>query len=247
MNRTILAALAVALMSSTAVVAADVNGRSSTKDATVNANIDKSWTGIWVGAFAGYGMSNTDFSLDHFNGEESKNRGHVSGLGGEGFIGEAQIGFDKQLNDRIVAGIYGGVSLSNSKSTAGISGLSAEIEEDLGYFGAARVGYLLNKDNMVYLGGGYRWMDADLTVTQGSTSETVGVDQEGFFGELGLESRLTDRLALRAFGRYTLLDETKYRDGDDDCFNQLTVEPAKFEAMLGITYKLGGGSWNFND
>lgn len=253
MKKSVLAALGLALISSSAALAADPFDRKggSTKEVRVETAAERSWTGLWLGAFGGYTITNTELSLDsvHNFGPEPvhTNWGGLDGLGGEGFFGEAQVGFDKQVGERFVIGALGGVGISNSETTiSGPGGMGVlSVQEDISYLVGGRLGYLVNRDNMVYVAGGYRWVDVGITGDGDSIEETF----EGLFGEVGLESHIGGNAYLRVAGRYTAFDDKTFSDRDgalDNCWNELNVEPGKLEAMVGLTFKLGGGNFKFD-
>lgn len=211
---------------------------------------DHSWNGIWLGAFAGYGISNSELTGEHFFESEdttvSAGKATVDGFGGEGFIGQLQLGADKQLGDRVVAGAFGGLSFSGSESevtlrtgpdTAPTSKLT--VEEGDTYFGGARLGYLLNQHNMLYVAGGYFWNEGTEVKWDGGSKE---FDFEGWFGEVGFESRVAENVYARLSGRYYWGEEEKVkgRGADETCWDDIHVDPAKLEIMAGLSFKLNG-------
>lgn len=247
MKRFALAAMTAALMSSGAY-AADVYSKGSLKDTEVAVEASRTWTGLWLGAFGGYSMNNTELSLNSFhdNGDKSLNKGRLDGLGGEGLFGEVQAGYDRQIG-RLVVGCYGGVNFSGAETEASGKGASLKIEEDIAYLAACRFGALLNKDTLVYVAGGYRWQDVDITVTDGA-SKTFTEDFDGFLGEVGLETRISGGLFGRLAARYTAFDDKNWSDragAEDNCWNELNADPGKLEIMAGITYKFGTGERGF--
>lgn len=238
-----LAASVAALIVSGGVSAADLGSRGgSLKDDGVYS--EKSWTGLWLGAFGGYGISNTELGLDHvytYGDGGRENLGKVNGLGGEGLFGEVQLGLDKQIG-RLVIGVYGIAGLSASETTFHAEGSEiGSIEEKFSWGGALRIGALLNKNNMAYIAGGYREVEVDINF---AGSPTVEETFTGFFGEAGLESRLTDvsdNAYLRIAARYTAFNDKTWsnRGVDDNCWEELNADPGKLEVMVGISYKLG--------
>lgn len=215
---------------------------------------DHSWTGLWFGAFAGYGISNSELTKELFFDKEGTDlsfaKTEVDGFGGEGFLGQLQAGFDKQLGDRIVAGVFGGVSFSAAESSAStrfgpdvpenpFKG-KLTVEEGDTYFGGARVGYLVNKHNLVYVAGGYFWnIDTEVSIND----ESKEFDFEGWFGEVGFESRIAENVYARLSGRYYWGEEEQLagRNGPDDSpWNDVHVDPGKLEIMAGLSFKLNG-------
>ncbi len=131
---------------------------------------------------------------------------HIDGLASQGFFGEIQGGYDYQLNQRLVIGLFGGVNLNNAKFEAsvydGAAGLSAT--QNWGAVVGPRLGVLLTPDSMLYGGGGLAWANMDDVKGTGALSGfSLSSDtQQGWFGELGLESRVSQSTFVKVFGRY---------------------------------------------
>ncbi len=240
---TSIAALTAFFLASTSAFATDLKGNSSTKDIFGNpVSVEQSWTGLWAAALGSYSMSNTELSLDFFHdtGEEvrKRNLGKVDGLGGEGFGGRAQIGFDKQFGS-FVAGAWGGASISNSESTLFDGDDTYSIEEKESYEAAIRAGILLGqaRHTLLYVAGGHTWTNAEVSGPDGLSEE---FDLEGWFGEVGIESRIANNTYLRGAGRYTAYDDfTAAKWGNDDCWNEINADPGKLEFMAGVVFKFG--------
>ena len=246
----IFAAVVALALTSGAAAAADAYDKkgASVKDVKIETTAEKSWTGIWLGAFGGYTMTNTELSLDHFSdyGDKHENRGKVDGLGGEGLFGEVQLGVDKQIG-RLVVGAYGFLGESNSKTTfSDGDGGRGSVKEKFGWGAAGRAGLLVNNNNLVYLAAGYRQLDTEIEITD---SDSLKQTWDGYFGELGLESRLTsisDNAYFRLAGRYTVFDDKKYSWGNDHCWDELKADPGKLEIMGGLLFKVGGDRVNLD-
>jgi hypothetical protein len=238
-----LSGFAAILLVSSSAFASDLNGKGSTKDVFGNTvSAEQSWTGLWAAALGSYSMSNTELSLDHFRDRDGdvtkRNLGKVDGLGGEGFGGRAQIGFDKQFGS-FVAGVWGGASISNSESTLSDGDDTYTIEEKESYEAAIRAGILLGKAShtLLYVAGGHTWTNAEVSGPEGLSEE---FDLEGWFGEIGVESRIADNTYLRGAGRYTAYDDfTAAKWGNDNCWNEINADPGKLEFMAGVVFKFG--------
>lgn len=200
-----------------------------------------SWTGIWFGALAGYGISNSELSLDSFENGGSKrtHEGSVDGFGGEGFDGHLQIGFDKQIGDRAVVGLFGEAKFSNSESEVKVGNATAlTVDEGNTYLAMARAGYLLNAHNMLYVAGGYFWnVDTEIQI---SGADTIKQDFQGLVGEVGFESRIADNVYARLAGRYYAAETETLKWGNDTCWDELDIDAGKLEVMVGVTMKMGG-------
>lgn len=246
----ILMALAMGAALVTGANAADLGGKKvSMQDPVPVSEPEYNWTRIWGFLGAGYGMTNISVEdSEHWmvGPVEHSAGAKLNGLGGEGAFGEAQIGLDYELGkSRVVFGVYGGGSLSNSKSELKGTGESgsdgdAKLEQGLSYFGGGRVGFAFSPTSMAYVGGGYRWTEAELNVKgEGKVwSDTIS----GPFAETGLEGRLTSTIGWKVFGRYTLYDDQNFsnRDGvGDPCWNELEFKPGELQFGAGLTASFG--------
>jgi hypothetical protein len=238
---------------------------------------DHSWTGLWLGAYGGYSMSNSEVTTKSFKTKEAtpstdpktfvpdlKSRETIDGIGGEGLFGQLQIGFDKQIGDRVVLGAFGGAALSGNESEVSYQGglnkatpdktVSLKSEEQETYFAGLRAGYLLNAHNLVYVAGGYWWGGFDLSWTDGygeafneHKAGSADLSTEGFFAELGFESRIAENVYARLAGRYYFGDEERIASNKpgvalagSDCWEDVSVDPNKLEVMVGLSFKLDG-------
>lgn len=209
---------------------------------------DYSWTGLWIGAFGGYGVTLNDTLASHRDEGEIKGpTASGESFGGEGAFGNLQIGFDKQLGDRVVAGVFGGAQLGTAEGEFRFNKDRYTSEEQESYFVGGRVGILANAHNLFYVAGGYTRGTAEISWDNGQIapnhkSENYDLDMDGWFGEAGVEARLDSNLYGRLAARYTSFDSQtvkgNFTDGGD-CWDQLDIDPSKFEIMAGISYKFG--------
>jgi opacity protein-like surface antigen len=183
------------------------------------------WDRIWSAVVAGYSMVNTEVEIS-----KTETFSLVDGLGAEGFFGEVQIGVDKQLGP-VVLGVFGAVAYSDASFSA--MGGTLEVQENESYLVMGRVGVPIGKASLVYVAGGYRW--ANFEVTQGGSGDkTVG----GLVGETGLESKINSVLGWKAFVRYTDFEDVKI----DDC---LKLKGDELQAGVGLTISLGATPSSF--
>jgi len=220
-----------------------------------------SWTGFWVGAAGGgvFGYSDVEHreysSVDNLEDGIVDNSASVSGLGTQGLIGEGQVGYDKQVSQRLVLGIYGGVNISDTEFSAtfdeqhGQDGddLAVSFDTEWGGVAGLRLGFLKSPDTMFYVGGGYAYTQVgDIAVEiDGGTHSLSGPELDGWFGEVGMETRLPevgDNVFLTVSGRYTDYGSEKFsvqNPGADD-IHTIEVDPDSLAAMVGLKVKLGG-------
>lgn len=277
-NSSIFALTAAFLSLPATASAADIYGRDNTtpQDAYQQAAPSHSWTGLWLGAVGGYQFSNSavDFNAKEVQGDEGsetvplggteKSFGlSLDGLGAEGFFGEAQLGYDKQIGQRTVVGVFGGFNLNNAEFSLDASAFNAwddpqsesanilSFEQEWGGVLGARVGLLKSQDTMFYLAGGWAFGEMGEVKSGGAP---VFADQEtdlsGWFGEVGMESRIPElgnNVYLTVAGRYTdygaiTLDSNSDVGGcgNDTCSYNLELDHDTLAVMVGLKAKLGG-------
>ena len=139
------------------------------------------WTGVHVGVNAGYatsGDSNADFIYAGSGGFVSLYQAgalpsNVS-LSSHGFIGGAQVGYDRVFYDKYLAGLEAdlqGITSGNANwaQWAGSGALATYTQagRNLSYLGTARgrLGYLVTPSILVYGTGGVAWGETDLRAT----------------------------------------------------------------------------------
>lgn len=214
-----------------------------------------SWTGFYVGALGGYQFSNSElnYDSDYFDdGEAVAGMGAtVDGLGADGLFGEVQIGFDKHLGGRYLVGVLAGVNLNDAEHSIDVSGYAGDesgsanvlsFNQEWGGILGARAGFLTSPNTMVYVAGGWAFGELSDVESQG---EKVFDKQEnelnGWFGEVGLETRVADGVFFTVAGRYTdysaiTLASEKSEYGDAS----LELDHDTLAAMAGLKVKLGG-------
>ena len=127
------------------------------------------WTGFYVAAGAGYGMWTADTTTIN----------PATGLcvlcvpqtqGGRGALGTFGIGYDVQLRERFVAGVFVDGSLSRIKGTIQDQGpfFAGTIEENHAFSVGARFGTLVSPSVLAYGTAGYsraHFTNADMVTT----------------------------------------------------------------------------------
>jgi outer membrane immunogenic protein len=192
-------------------------------------------SGILVGLSGGMDFANTAINYDdsYSYGETSVPFGAgLDGIGSTGFIGEGQIGYDYQAG-KVVFGVFGGGNISNTKTELsiyeGLDDAKAELTRDWGWYAGARVGYAATKDTLIYVGGGYTQADFSLKSDAFDLDEAETFD--GYFGEVGVETRLSGIVFGKVFGRYVDYNAKEYDNG------KLAVDPSELQAMVGLVVK----------
>lgn len=278
--KSILSTSAIALASvffATSASAADLRG-SNTVDPTSVASEQpgQSFSGIWFGAVGGYQFSNSglDYNFDRLKNDGEAIEGDsfsVDGLGADGLFGELQVGFDKQIGQRLVVGVFAGVNLNDAEFNIDASAYDNDYNPDRsesanvmrfhqewgGVLGL-RAGYLLTLNTMLYAGGG--WAFGELSQVEllgqdvfspwhgsGTNQET---DLNGYFLELGMESRIANNVYFTLAGRYTdygaidlYTDNASCNRGK--CEESLTLDHDALAVMAGLKVKLNSDGFGF--
>jgi outer membrane immunogenic protein len=231
-----LIALTIAL-SAGAASAADLKGTASNDSSLfpLAATSRDSLTGFYVGVSGGMDFANTALSYDDsytYDDVKVPFGAGLDGVGSTGFIGEGQIGYDYQAG-KIVFGVFGGGNISNTKTTLdvyeGLDVAKAELTRDWGWYAGPRIGYATSKDTIVYAGGGYT--QAVFRLKSDAFKLDASETFEGYFGEVGVETRLSGAVFGKVFGRYVDYNSKSYDDG------KLMVDPSELQAMVGLTIK----------
>lgn len=187
-----------------------------------------SWTSVWAAALASYNMSN-------------------SGLGGEGWSGDVQLGADVQLG-RFVVGAFGEYSFGGTESEVRVfDGLARlNVEQQDSYSILARAGVVTSDGNtLLYVASGYTWTTVEATLRAGEDSVSRDYDFGGIPLELGVEHKFGPNVRGRLSGRYTWFgQETVFKDEDEGYGSRLTAEPGVLSIKAGVVISTSGGSLN---
>lgn len=208
-----------------------------------------SWTGPWIGIAGGYDFANDKLTESEHYGDES-GKISVDGLGSQGLFGELQLGYDRQLGNRpYVISVFGGLNLNDNEFSIDASGGGEHvnilsIEQEWGGVLGARVGMLKSPDTMFYVGGGWAFGKMGDVKSDG---EKVFDDQEtdlsGWFGELGMETRVYQNVYLSVAGRYTDYGSINlaHESGcEGECSASIDLDVHDLTVMTGLKIKLNG-------
>jgi outer membrane immunogenic protein len=163
------------------------------------------WTGWHIGVGAGYGMVNHDLGLDV---PIVPLTAGLDGIGGEGFLGTIEAGYDFQLGERfVVDGLvdftFSGISTDIDASVLGFGG-SYELEASQQISALVRFGRLINDQTLSYVLAGYthtRW-NGDLEIP-GLISTDYHYNTDGLTIGGGIENVIADNITLKLEHRMT--------------------------------------------
>jgi outer membrane immunogenic protein len=157
-----------------------------------------SWTGFYVGAGWGYGVSDTNSSVvlptGAFQGTTSN--------GARGWLGMATVGYDYQFNVagwNLVAGLLADYDFGNITGTwnfqaaNGVLSTLTGVEKEKSFWDAgARIGWLITPDILSYFSGGYSQAHFDgMTLNPlGTPLSTSSHNYGGWFTGAGIETKI---------------------------------------------------------
>jgi outer membrane immunogenic protein len=172
------------------------------------------WTGFNVYGGIGYNTlqskeETTNYSIDtdnmsYFSGTHSKSK----------FSGILGVGYDSQINDKLVVGVFADINFANPKtdtSSVGYYGnytynTSASVKDAMSL--GLKLGFQLGANDLVYVSGGVsrakvEVMDYEGLYYNNPISVTTSKHKTGKFIGLGLEHKLNDKLSVTADYRVT--------------------------------------------
>lgn len=215
------------------------------------------WTGPWIGVVGGLTFFNTelDYLKDHIRDDVRTNAQHlnIDGLGAEGLFGEVQAGYDHQVTNNVLIGVFAGANLSDAEFTAsqsyyGEQFASVTTDYEWGGVVGARLGLVKSPNTLFYVAGGYAYAQlGDTNIAFGDETESLsGPELHGWFGEVGMEHRLSQSISLTVAGRYTDYgSETLWSNAGtrqaEFCPEEVDIDVDNLAVMVGIKARLNGG------
>jgi outer membrane immunogenic protein len=167
-----------------------------------------------------------------------------NGIGG---FGTVQIGFDKQLNRRFVAGIfadYDFAAIDSKVTSSSFSQVYPKLTDSWTVGG--RVGYLITPSALIYGLAGYTQAHFKLPqdfVLLATTRPLLTSDFSGWTVGAGMETNLGGSWYLKGEYRFTELGtETLYADPVSTY--KITAQPDVHTGRVVLSYKLNGGGYD---
>jgi len=185
------------------------------------------WTGLSVGAYGGFENTSSEVSFTGI--------GSADGVGAEGFIGGARVGYDYQLGDSFVVGVVGQIGFSGVETTFTIPGAPFALDAGPDWDASivATLGFLPTERVKVYALGGYtRLQNYTVNITGGGPAFSISTDYDGWTAGAGIEAMVTDRISFGVEGRYNQYG------GETWTVPGLNVEPSgvSAEAFVGFRF-----------
>ncbi|GGF52275.1 membrane protein [Azorhizobium oxalatiphilum] len=191
-----------------------------------------SWTGFYIGANAGFGGGDKNYTFSDLS---------TSSSNASGFIAGGQIGYNFQFANNVVLGLETDIQWSGIESdvTSASAGSVTSLNNSLDYYGTvrARLGYAFDRV-LPYVTGGFAY---GKTKTEAAALDATGLSyldgsetKTGWTVGGGIEYALTNN--------WTIKTEYNYVDlGDSDFGNILTgggtVDNKFHTVRAGVNYK----------
>lgn len=232
MSKVLLATTALLLTLAPAVHAADLTAPTAPISPAL-----PTWTGFYVGAFAGGRVGDVDATACGGGGIIGQNCATDISLSGP--AGGVTAGYDHQFANGIVLGAFVSVPVVRPTATATTPlfepfGISWKIEPQYALFVGARLGYAMG-DVMPYVLAGASWARVKVTL-QPAPGPSSTADHAGVILGGGAEIRLSPNFSLD--GRYVLglMGDAEYSFCDlPDC--RSSYDEVSHNLTLGLNYR----------
>ncbi|MBB5753597.1 outer membrane protein [Prosthecomicrobium pneumaticum] len=209
MNRLLVAAVALGMVSQSAAAAEIVIG--VPEPAAAEGGFLPDWTGVSIGGFGGYGWSDAAASLVGTSGAIA---GAPLGIdaSGDGAISGVSLGGDVAFRSGLVLGVladaYGAQIDADGSALSAVPSpdtpLTQSAEQNWGFDLVARAGLLVDPRALVYVLGGYGYADVDWrTRFDGATSGRGDAGLDGWTIGGGIEAIVLPNLSVKAEYRFT--------------------------------------------
>ena len=183
--------------------------------------VEQTWSGIYLGVGVGAGAVVNDINIDPLS---------FDGVGGEGLLGEVMFGLQHQMQNDFVIGVEAAAGYKDFETTASLGPLSLEASPEWTARASLKAGRAFD-DTLLYLFGGYSYMDAyQVDISAPGFSASFDQQYHGYHVGAGIDHMFTENWALGLRYQYT-----QYQ-GENWTVGGLDVEPSTHQGMLTLTY-----------
>lgn len=219
-------------------------GASFAADLPLKARVAKTvydWTGFYVGGHFGYGDASFGPGTNPL-----PEQGVVLPHSATGFSGGYQLGYNRQLANRVVLGIEADATFTGPRDIVAHERSPAPFNTTIDYVGTVRgrIGYAFDRF-MPFVTGGFAWGHTHINVNDADgVSELlpVGKYQAGWTAGLGLEYAVSGNWTAKAEYEYVDLSRKTY-DLSGFGLGSVNVDPRIHLFKLGLNYQFGDTPW----
>ncbi len=199
------------------------------------------WTGFYVGGHVGYGDAGFGPGTNPL-----PEQGALLPHSATGFSGGYQLGYNRQLSNRVVLGIEADATFTAPTDDPALARSPVPFNTTIDYVGTVRgrVGYAFDRF-MPYVTGGLAWghMHINVNDADGVTPLfPVGHYQAGWTAGLGLEYAVSGNWTAKAEYQYVDLSRRTY-DLSGFGLGNVNVDPRIHLCKLGLNYQFGDTPW----
>ncbi|MEX3010010.1 outer membrane protein [Hoeflea sp. TYP-13] len=181
------------------------------------------WTGFKVGAAVSVGASLNKVTT-------AGGTITFDGLATEGYLGEINIGYDREFGERWVAGVVLAAEYIGASSSATSAGTTVSAKaDDFGFDALLRIGRKFNDYTLGYVIGGYTWQNLSASIS--APAATTDVSVNAFSIGTGTELALSEKTSAYVEYRYTMYE-------DVNLGGVATIEPSSHTVRVGAKFKL---------
>jgi high affinity Mn2+ porin len=197
------------------------------------------WTGFYVGGHFGYGGGSLGPGTNPLPEQGVLFPHSVTGL-----IGGYQVGYSRELANRIVLGVEADSTFTSPLDQPAFARTPpTPFNSTIDYVGTARgrIGYAFDRI-MPYITGGFAWGHTRAFINDGSGA-TVGRTQFGWTAGAGVEFAVSGNWSAKLEYEYVGLTRHRY-DLSGFGLPGVAVDPRIHLAKFGLNYHFGDMSWN---
>jgi len=196
------------------------------------------WTGFYVGGHFGYGGG----SLGP-NTNPLPEQGVLFPTSVTGVIGGYQVGYNRELANRIVLGVEADSTFTAPLDQAALGRMPpVPFNSTIDYVGTARgrIGYAFDRI-MPYLTGGFAWGHTRALINDGSGA-SVGYTQFGWTAGAGFEFAVSGNWSAKLEYEYVDLNRQRY-DLSGFLLPGVVMDPRIHLLKFGLNYHLSDAPW----
>lgn len=199
------------------------------------------WTGFYVGGHVGYGEAGFGAGSNPL-----QDQGAFLPHSATGLIGGFQLGYNRQLANRVVLGIEADSTFTSPTDGPALARSLAPFHTTIDYVGTVRgrIGYAFDRF-MPFVTGGIAWGHTHINVNDGDGVTSlfpVGHYQAGWTAGLGLEYAVSGNWTAKAEYDYVDLSRKAY-DLTGFGLGSINVDPRIHLFKLGLNYQFGDTPW----
>ncbi len=196
------------------------------------------WTGFYVGGHFGYGGGSLGPGTNPL-----PEQGVLFPTSVTGVIGGYQVGYNRELANRIVLGVEADATFTAPPDPAALGRMpQTTFNSTIDYVGTARgrIGYAFDRI-MPYVTGGFAWGHTSALINDGSGA-SVGYTQLGWTAGAGVEFAVSGNWSAKLEYEYVDLNRQRY-DLSGFLLPGVVIDPRIHLLKFGLNYHIGDLPW----